>query len=69
MRAVREGSETTTEKRRPITGHKCVGLTRWVQVRCECGWTSDLLRPAEQAGVYNQWRRHAAKCGDATAEA
>ena len=57
--------QPNAQRPKPKTGHKCRGLQRWVEVRCECGWRSDLLRPAEQAAVYEQWRNHAAGCEQA----
>jgi len=56
-------------RKKPVEGHKCLGLQRWVEVRCECGWRSDMLRLAEQAGVYQQWRDHVSHCADATEDA
>lgn len=50
---------TTATKREPVTkGHRCLGVSQWVEVVCECGWKSDMLRLKETKATYAQWRKH-----------
>ena len=56
-------------KKKPVPGHRCIGLTLWVLVGCECGWRSDQLRASERATVYAQWRDHVAHCVEAAEDA
>lgn len=56
MRAV------SPKKAKPLSGHRCGKMIQWVSLRCECGWTSDILRRNETAAVYEYWRQHRAAC-------
>jgi len=51
------------DKSKPLAGHKCKGITVWVSVSCECGWSSvHNAGPGARRSAYNEWRWHIDQC-------
>lgn len=50
---------------KPTAGHRCLGVTRYVDVVCECGWRSEVVLQWRQALAYEQWRKHITQCNGA----
>lgn len=39
-------------------GHKCLGATIAVRVKCECGFVAEWMGPDARKNAYREWRAH-----------